>query len=142
MVELEDIRLAHRRPKVAAHTLVLCPRRSSRGFSTARHFSRWISSKLRGSCNKIGSLCLRNSCGVKQPTPWQPCPGRGVRGRPVGVRATIVMPGNASAAKLRTAELGAEIVRVGVSEERRARAEELATERRVRFWCPIQRRSP
>src|SRR3712207_9371782 len=41
------------------------------------------------------------------------------------------MPGSASKVKMkRTAELGAEIVRVGAgSEERRARAEELATER-------------
>src|SRR3712207_8608742 len=41
------------------------------------------------------------------------------------------MPGSASKVKLeRTAELGAEIVRVGAgSEERRARAEEIADER-------------
>jgi len=51
--------------------------------------------------------------------------------RHLGVQATIVMPGSASEVKMtRTAELGAEIVRVGAgSEERRVRAEELAGER-------------
>ena len=51
--------------------------------------------------------------------------------RKLGVQATIVMPGSASKVKLaRTAELGAEIVRVGVgSEERRAKAEKIADER-------------
>ena len=50
--------------------------------------------------------------------------------RALGVKAVIVMPGNAPSNKLEsTAALGAEIVRVGPSsEERRIRAEELAAE--------------
>ncbi len=136
MVELEDIRLAHRRLEgVAVHTpLVLCPRSVTERllYFKPECFQPVGSFKLRGAYNKIASLSEeQKGCGVIAYSSGNHAQGVAYAAGQLGVRATIVMPGNASKVKLeRTAELGAEIVRVGASsEERRARAEELATER-------------
>ena len=135
MVELEDIRLAHQRLReVAVHTpLVLCPRSGPERllYFKPENFQPVGSFKLRGAYNKIASLSEEKGRGVIAYSSGNHAQGVAYAARKLGVRATIVMPGSASKVKLeRTTELGAEIVRVGAgSEERRARAEELATER-------------
>src|SRR5919199_4825527 len=136
MVELEDIKMAHRRLQgLAVHTpLVLCPRSDSERllYFKPESFQPEGSFKLRGAYNKIASLSKRESTqGVVAYSSGNHAQGVAHAARKLGVRATIVMPGSASKLKMkRAAELGAEIVRVGAgSEERRARAEELAAER-------------
>jgi threonine dehydratase len=136
MVELEDIRSAQRRLQgIAVHTpLVLCPRSGTERllYFKPEGFQPVGSFKLRGAYNKIASLSEEERTrGVVAYSSGNHAQGVAYAARKLGVRATIVMPGSASKLKMkRTAELGAEIVRVGAgSEERRARAEELATER-------------
>ncbi len=136
MVELEDIRSAQRRLQgIAVHTpLVLCPRSGIERllYFKPESFQPVGSFKLRGAYNKIASLSEEEKGrGVIAYSSGNHAQGVAYAARKLGVRATIVMPGSASKVKMkRTAELGAEIVRVGAcSEERRARAEELATER-------------
>lgn len=85
--------------------------------------------KLRGAYNKIVSLSPEErGHGVISYSSGNHAQGVAYAARTLGVKAIIVMPGNAPANKLKaTAELGAEIVKVGPSsEERRLRAEELA----------------
>jgi threonine dehydratase len=136
MVELEDIRLARRQLRgVAVHTpLVLCPRSSAERllYFKPENFQPVGSFKLRGAYNKIASLSEEEkSRGIIAYSSGNHAQGVAYAARKLGVRATIVMPGSASKAKLeRTAALGAEILRVGASsEERRTKAEELAAER-------------
>ena len=136
MVGLEDIRLAYRRLQgVAVHTpLVLCPRSAPERllYFKPESFQPVGSFKLRGAYNKIASMPVEEkSRGVIAYSSGNHAQGVAYAARQLGVQATIVMPGSASEVKLeRTAELGAEIVRVGAgSEERRVRAEELAGER-------------
>ena len=136
MVGLEDIRLAYRRLHgVAVHTpLVLCPRSAPERllYFKPESFQPVGSFKLRGAYNKIASMSEEEkSRGVIAYSSGNHAQGVAYAARQLGVQATIVMPGSASGVKMtRTAELGAEIVRVGAgSEERRARAEELAGER-------------
>src|ERR671918_2916645 len=136
MVGLEDIRLASRRLQgVAVHPpLVLCPRSAPERLLCFKpeSFQPVGSFKLRGAYNKIASMSEEEkSRGVIAYSSGNHAQGVAYAARHLGVQATIVMPGSASEVKMtRTAELGAEIVRVGAgSEERRARAEELATER-------------
>jgi len=136
MVMLEDIRLAHRRLEgVAVHTpLLLCPRHGSDRmlYFKPESFQPVGSFKLRGAYNKIASLSEEEKGrGVIAYSSGNHAQGVAYAARKLGVRATIVMPDSASKVKLeRTARLGAEIVRVGASsEERRAKAEELASER-------------
>ncbi len=87
--------------------------------------------KLRGAYNKIASLSAeerrRGVVGYSSGNHGQ---GVAYAARALGLKAVIVMPGNAPSNKLdATAALGAEIVKVGPgSEERRIRAEELAVE--------------
>jgi threonine dehydratase len=86
--------------------------------------------KLRGAYNKIVSLSDdERRRGVISYSSGNHGQGVAYAARALGVKAIIVMPGNAPPNKLEaTAALGAEIVRVGPgSEERRIRAEELAT---------------
>ncbi len=88
--------------------------------------------KLRGAYNKIASLSdEERRCGVISYSSGNHAQGVVYAARALGVRAIIVMPGNAPKNKLEaTAALGAEIVTVGPgSEERRLRAEQLAAER-------------
>jgi threonine dehydratase len=87
--------------------------------------------KLRGAYNKIASLSdEERRRGVVSYSSGNHAQGVAYAARALGVKAVIVMPGNAPSNKLdSTAALGAEVVRVGPgSEERRIRAEELAAE--------------
>jgi threonine dehydratase len=87
--------------------------------------------KLRGAYNKIVSLSEEERRrGVISYSSGNHAQGVAYAARALGVKAIIVMPGNAPSNKLEsTAALGAEIVKVGPgSEERRLRAEELAAQ--------------
>jgi len=87
--------------------------------------------KLRGAYNKVASLSdAERRRGVISYSSGNHAQGVAYAARALGVKAIIVMPGNAPKNKLEaTAALGAEIVTVGPSsEERRLRAEELAAE--------------
>jgi threonine dehydratase len=87
--------------------------------------------KLRGAYNKVASLTdEERRRGVISYSSGNHAQGVAYAARALGVKAIIVMPGNAPKNKLEaTAALGAEIVTVGPgSEERRLRAEQLATE--------------
>src|SRR6266403_1894796 len=87
--------------------------------------------KLRGAYNKVASLNEdERRRGVISYSSGNHGQGVAYAARALGVKAIIVMPGNAPPNKLEsTAALGAEVVRVGPSsEERRIRAEELAAE--------------
>jgi threonine dehydratase len=85
--------------------------------------------KLRGAYNKVASLSgEERRRGVISYSSGNHAQGVAYAARALGVKAIIVMPGNAPKNKLEaTAALGAEIVIVGPnSEDRRLRAEELA----------------
>ena len=85
--------------------------------------------KLRGAYNKVASLSgEERRRGVIAYSSGNHAQGVAYAARALGVKAIIVMPGNAPKNKLEaTAALGAEIVIVGPgSEDRRLRAEELA----------------
>jgi threonine dehydratase len=87
--------------------------------------------KLRGAYNKLASLTDdQRRRGVISYSSGNHAQGVAYAARALGMKAIIVMPGNAPKNKLEaTVALGAEIVRVGPgSEERRLRAEELAAE--------------
>jgi threonine dehydratase len=87
--------------------------------------------KLRGAYNKVASLSSEERRrGVISYSSGNHAQGVAYAARALGVKAIIVMPGNAPKNKLdATAALGAEIVTVGPSsEERRLRAEQLAAE--------------
>jgi threonine dehydratase len=87
--------------------------------------------KLRGAYNKIASLTdEERRRGVISYSSGNHAQGVAYAARALGVKAVIVMPGNAPKNKLEaTAALDAEIVTVGPgSEERRLRAEQLASE--------------
>jgi threonine dehydratase len=87
--------------------------------------------KLRGAYNKIASLSEdERRRGVISYSSGNHAQGVAYAARAMGVKAIIVMPGNAPPNKLEaTAMLGAEIVKVGPgSEERRQRAEQIAAE--------------
>jgi threonine dehydratase len=87
--------------------------------------------KLRGAYNKIASLTDKERArGVITYSSGNHAQGVAYAARALGVRAIIVMPGNAPAIKREaTATLGAEIVLVGPSGvERQVKAEELAAE--------------
>ena len=87
--------------------------------------------KLRGAYNKVASLSdEERRRGVVSYSSGNHGQGVAYAARALGLKAIIVMPGNASKNKLEaTAALGAEVVTVGPgSEERRLRAEQLAAE--------------
>ena len=87
--------------------------------------------KLRGAYNKVASLSEdERRRGVISYSSGNHAQGVAYAARALGVKAIIVMPGNAPKNKLEaTAALGAEIITVGSgSEERRLRAEQLAVE--------------
>jgi threonine dehydratase len=87
--------------------------------------------KLRGAYNKVASLTEEERRrGVISYSSGNHGQGVAYAARALGVKAIIVMPGNAPKNKLEaTAALGAEVIRVGpASEERRLRAEQLAAE--------------
>jgi threonine dehydratase len=85
--------------------------------------------KLRGAYNKVASLPEKErSRGVITYSSGNHAQGVAYAARAMGVKAVIVMPGNAPAVKREaTLALGAEIILVGpASSERQAKAEELA----------------
>ena len=87
--------------------------------------------KLRGAYNKIASLSTdERKRGVISYSSGNHAQGVAYAARALGVKAVIVMPGNAPEIKSRaTAALGAQIVFVGPgSEERKIKAEELAAQ--------------
>jgi len=87
--------------------------------------------KLRGAYNKIASLSPeQRERGVIAYSSGNHAQGVAYAARALGCRATIVMPDNSPQLKLeKTKALGAGIVIVGpASDERKARAEQLATE--------------
>ena len=87
--------------------------------------------KLRGAYNKVASLSeVERRRGVISYSSGNHGQGVAYAARAMGVKAIIVMPGNAPKNKLEsTAALGAEVVTVGPgSEERRLRAEQIAAE--------------
>ena len=87
--------------------------------------------KLRGAYNKIASLPeAERKRGVISYSSGNHAQGVAYAARALGVKSVIVMPNNAPAIKREaTAKLGAEIVLVGPgSEERKVKAEELATQ--------------
>ena len=87
--------------------------------------------KLRGAYNKIASLPREAlQCGVITYSSGNHAQGVAYAARALGVKAVIVMPGNAPAVKREaTLALGAEIILVGpASSERQAKAEELAAQ--------------
>jgi threonine dehydratase len=87
--------------------------------------------KLRGAYNKVASLSdSERRRGVISYSSGNHAQGVAYAARAMGVKAIIVMPGNAPKNKLEaTAALGVQIVIVGPSsEERRRRAEQLAAE--------------
>ncbi|HXY50548.1 MAG TPA: threonine/serine dehydratase [Terriglobales bacterium] len=87
--------------------------------------------KLRGAYNKIASLSeAERQRGVITYSSGNHAQGVAYAARALGVRAVIVMPGNAPALKLEaTASLGAKLVTVGPgSAERQSKAEELAAQ--------------
>lgn len=89
--------------------------------------------KLRGAYNKVASLDeTERRRGVISYSSGNHAQGVAYAARALGVKAVIVMPGNAPKNKIEaTGALGAEIVLVGpASEERRVRAEELAAAHR------------
>jgi threonine dehydratase len=87
--------------------------------------------KLRGAYNKIAALTAEEKKrGVISYSSGNHAQGVAYAARALGVKATIVMPGNAPAIKREaTAALGADIVLVGpASTERQRKAEELAAQ--------------
>ncbi len=135
MVTLHDIQQARNRLNgVATHTPLL----EWTGASDSRKLYLKLENlqpigafKLRGAYNKVVSLSEQDRRrGVVSYSSGNHGQGVAYAARALGIKAIIVMPGNAPQNKLdATAELGAEIVRVGpASEERRLRAEQLAAE--------------
>lgn len=135
MISLEDIRAAHTLLRGVA---VRTPLFEWTAASDARKLYLKLENqqpigafKLRGAYNKVASLTANERrCGVVSYSSGNHAQGVAYAARALGVKAVIVMPGNAPKNKLdATAVLGAEIVMVGSSsEERRLRAEQLAAE--------------
>jgi threonine dehydratase len=135
MVSLHDIHNAHARLQgIAVRTPLLewtaaADRRQL--FLKLENLQPIGAFKLRGAYNKIASFSdEERRHGVVSYSSGNHAQGVAYAARAMGVKAIIVMPGNAPRNKLEaTAALGAEIVTVGPgSEERRLRAEELAAE--------------
>src|ERR1700726_4958880 len=136
MVTLSDIRAAHARIHgIACRTPLIefNPRESdNRRLLLKPENQQPIGAfKLRGAYNKIASLSAEDrKRGVITYSSGNHAQGVAYAARAFGVKAVIVMPGNAPAIKREaTAALGAEIVFVGPgSAERQIRAEELAAQ--------------
>jgi threonine dehydratase len=139
IVTLEDIRRAQSRLQgVALRTPLLETRLDGASPSEGRRLLLKPENlqpigafKLRGAYNKIASLSeVERRRGVVSYSSGNHAKGVAYAARALGVRAVIVMPGNAPALKREaTAALGAEVVTVGPgSDERQKRAEELAAQ--------------
>jgi threonine dehydratase len=135
MVTLRDIRAAQLllrgiavRTPLFEWTAPSAPRRLFLKLETLQPIGAF---KLRGAYNKVASLTDdERRRGVISYSSGNHAQGVAYAARALGVKAIIVMPGNAPKNKLEaTAALGAEIVTVGPSsEERRFCAEQLAAE--------------
>ena len=135
MVTLNDIRAARSRLQgIAVHTrlIELNQAESGRQLYLKPENQQPIGAfKLRGAYNKIASLSAEDrKRGVITYSSGNHAQGVAYAARALGVKAVIVMPGNAPAIKREaTAALGAEIVFVGPgSAERQTKAEELAVQ--------------
>jgi threonine dehydratase len=136
MVTLDDIRAAQTlRDGIAVHTPLFewtDAADQRKLFLKLENLQPIGAFKLRGAYNKVASLSDdERRRGVISYSSGNHAQGVAYAARALGVKAVIVMPGNAPKNKLEaTAALGAEIVTVGPgSEERRLRAEQLASER-------------
>jgi threonine dehydratase len=135
IVALDEIRgAAERLSGVAVRTpLVRLPQAGLPGevFIKNEGLQATGSFKLRGAYNKIAQLpAEERGRGVITYSSGNHAQGVAYAARALGVKAVVVMPGNASEKKRQaTEELGAEIVLVGpASAERKQKAEELAAE--------------
>ena len=135
MVSLDDIKLAQRRIAGVAVRTQLIPYAQSEDdrllYFKPENFQPIGAFKIRGAYNKIAALTAEEKQrGVISYSSGNHAQGVAYAARELGVRATIVMPGNAPRVKLdNTRALGANIVLVGNGgEERRIKAEELAAE--------------
>jgi len=139
MVTLEEIKLAQKRLQgVAVRTPLVryFPPATERGYGALEQLYLKPESmqpigsfKLRGAYNKVASLAAEERArGVITYSSGNHAQGVAYAARAMNTKAVIVMPRNAPKIKKdATAALGAEIVEVGSgSEERRAKAEELA----------------
>jgi len=137
MVTLNDIREAQARLRgIAVRTgliqLPLPPNDTRKLYLKPENLQPIGAFKLRGAYNKIASLTAQErSRGVITYSSGNHAQGVAYAARALGVKAVIVMPGNAPAIKREaTAALGADIVLVGPgSLERQLKAEELAAQR-------------
>jgi threonine dehydratase len=135
MVSLQDIRQAH---ALLENIAVRTPLFEWTGAADQRKLFLKLENlqpigafKVRGAYNKVASLSEDDRRrGVISYSSGNHGQGVAYAARALGVKAIIVMPGNAPKNKLEaTAALGAEIITVGPSsEERRIRAEQLAAE--------------
>jgi threonine dehydratase len=135
MVTLENIRLARQRLEgVAVRTPLVkypLPLDGRTLYLKPESLQPIGSFKLRGAYNKIASLTdAERKRGVVAYSSGNHAQGVAYAARALGVKATIVLPGNAAKIKREGVErLGAEIITVGpASSERKAKAEELARE--------------
>jgi threonine dehydratase len=135
MVSLDDIRAAQARLRgITVHTPLLewtGVAAKHKLFLKLENLQPIGAFKLRGAFNKLASLSEEERrSGVISYSSGNHAQGVAYAARALGVKAVIVMPGNAAKNKFEaTASLGAEIVTVGPgSEERRLRAEQLAAE--------------
>jgi threonine dehydratase len=136
VVTLSDIQSARSRLRgIAVHTPLiefkLQPEDSRRLFLKPENQQPIGAFKLRGAYNKISSLSENDRRrGVITYSSGNHAQGVAYAARALGVKAVIVMPGNAPAIKRQaTAALGAEIVLVGPgSAERQLKAEDLAAQ--------------
>jgi threonine dehydratase len=135
MVSLDDIRAAQKLLNgIGVRTPLLewtAPTDERKLFLKLENLQPIGAFKLRGAYNKVASLTdAERRRGVISYSSGNHAQGVAYAARALGVKAIIVMPGNAPRNKLAaTAALGAEIVTVGPSsEERRLHAEQLAAE--------------
>lgn len=141
MVTLEKIREAQQRLRGVALRTPLLATSLPQGevFLKPENLQPIGSFKLRGAYNKIASLSpQQRSRGVIAYSSGNHAQGVAYAARAMGSQATIVMPSNSPELKLqKTKALGAEVVMVGPSsDERKARAEELARERGLALIPP------
>lgn len=136
MVNIDDIKLAQRRLEgIAIHTPLIPysqdDNEAGQLYFKPENFQPIGAFKIRGAYNKIASLTdEEKKRGVISYSSGNHAQGVAYAARELGVRATIVMPGNAPKVKLEnTKALGARVIQVGNGgEERRIKAEELAAE--------------
>lgn len=139
IVTLEDIREAQirlrgvtvRTPLIEARFHHTSPKDQRKLYLKPENLQPIGAFKLRGAYNKLASLSpSERERGVITYSSGNHAQGVAYSARALGVRAVIVMPGNAPAIKREsTAAMGAEIVLVGPgSEERQLKAEELAAQ--------------